>query len=356
MMFWRALSIGFFLITLGLGWFIFNSIQVTLTTFAWVLLIAGAALIIVALVSWKKHAWPVRRIAASILGGLIISMMFSGGFALLRDFGGTGFWFYTAHGTKTFNGQATANTIYLQIDNFNGPIRLSTWNSASYSINLTARAGGTSQTNADDKLASFNPTLDKTTTDNVYNLIFNYNIPITERSSYTIEVDALLPSTPMLNLNLHSSNGPITLTNIKGNTITAETSNAPLTLNNLNVSSVTAQTSNGPVDGTLQAANIIVRTTNGKIDLTIPSTMTEDIELSTSNGPIDLHVSNPTQAGYSLDTSTSNGPISLDLPNLNYTVDQKTTKQAKTIGFNNKTIQITISAATSNGSININTD
>jgi hypothetical protein len=355
MIFWRALSFGFFLITLGLGWYIFNSMQITFITFAWVLLIAGATLIITSLISWKKRSRAIRGLAASIIAGLIISMLFSGGFALIRDFAGGGFWFYTAHGTKSFNGTLTANSVSLQIDNFNGPIRLSTWDVARYSINLTIRVGGTSQTNADDKLASFNPTLDKTTTDSVTNLFFSYNIPIPERSSYTIEVDALLPASAILNLNLQSSNGAITLTNVNGTTVTAETSNGPLTLNNVYANSLTARTSNGPVDGTVQATSVVIRTSNGKIALTIPSTTNENVELSTSNGPIDLQVSNPTQAGYSLDTSTSNGNINLNLPNLNYSVDQKTAKQAKTIGFDSKAIQITIRATTSNGSIDINT-
>ena len=355
MIFWRALSFGFFLITLGLGWYIFSSIQVTFATFAWVLLISGAVLIIISLISWKKRVWAARGLAASIVAGLIISLLFSGGFTLLQNFAAGGFWFYTARGTKSFNGPTTANTVYLQIDNFNGPIRLSTWNIARYSINLTIRAGGTSQTNADDKLASFNALLNETSTATVDNLILAYNVPSAEHSIYAIEVDALLPSAAMLNLNLHSSNGAITLTNVNGTTVTAETSNGPLTLNGIYVNSLSARTSNGPVDGTVQASSLIIRTSNGRIALTIPSTTNEDIELSTTNGPIDLHVSNPTQAGYSLDTFTSNGNINLNLPNLSHSVDQNTAKQAKTIGFDSKAIQITIRATTSNGSIDINT-
>ncbi|HUW49299.1 MAG TPA: DUF4097 family beta strand repeat-containing protein [Patescibacteria group bacterium] len=352
---WRALSFGVFLITLGIGWYIFSSIQVSFETFAWILLIAGIALIMIPLVSWKRPAWPARGLVVAVVGGLLISLLFSGGFALVQNFTGGTFWFNTAQGTKSYNGTTTAINIYMQIDNFNGPIRVSTWDVSRYSIDLTIRAGGSSQVNADNKLAALNVTLNDTTSAGVENLILMYNVPSSDHSSYTIEVDALLPSNAILKLDLHSSNGGIYLTNINGTTVNAETTNGPLTFDGVHVNNLTAQTSNGRVDGTLEATNTVIRTSNGMIMLTIPSTTTGNIDLSTSNGPIELHVSNPTQAGYNLDASTSNGNINFNLPNLNYSVDQKTAKKAKTIGFNSKTIQVTIQAATSNGNIDIDT-
>ena len=352
---WRALSFGVFLITLGIGWYIFSSIQVSFETFAWILLIAGIALIMIPLVSWKRPAWPAKGLVAAIVGGLLISLFFSGGFALVQNFVGGTFWFNTAHGTKSYTGTIAANNVYLQIDNFNGPINVSTWDVSSYSINLTIRAGGTSQAEADNRLASLNVTLNDTTSAGVENLILTYNVPSSEHSSYAIEVDALLPSNALLNLDLLSSNGGIYLADINGTTVNAETSNGPLTFDGVYVNNLTAHTSNGRVEGTLEAANTVITTSNGRITLTIPNTKTGDYDLSTSNGAIDLHVSNPTQAGYNLDASTSNGNINLNLPNLNYSVDQKTAKQAKTIGFDSKTIQVTIRTATSNGSIDIAT-
>jgi len=97
---------------------------------------------------------------------------------------------------------------------------------SSYSINLTIRTGGTSQADADNRLASLNVTLNDTTSAGVENLVLNYNVPSSEHSSYAIEVDALLPSTALLNLDLHSSNGGIYLTNINGTTVIAETRTA----------------------------------------------------------------------------------------------------------------------------------
>jgi len=352
---WRALSFGIFLITLGIGLYIFSSIQVSFETFAWILLIAGIALIIIPLASWKRPAWPAKGLVAAVVGGLLVSLFFSGGFTLVQNFAGGLFWFNTAHGTKSYTGTIVANNVYLQIDNFNGPIRVSTWDVSRYSINLTIRAGGSSQADADNRLASLNVTLSDNTSAGVENLILNYNVPSSEHSSYAIEVDALLPSNALLNLNLQSSNGGIYLTSIDGTTVNVETSNGPLTFDGVYVNNLTAHTSNGRVEGTLEAANTVLTTSNGRITLTIPSTTTGNIDLSTSNGAIDLHVSNQTQAGYNLDASTSNGNINLNLPNLNYSVDQKTAKQAKTIGFNSKAIQVTIRAATSNGNIDIDT-
>lgn len=352
---WRALSFGVFLITLGIGWYIFSSIQVSFETFAWILLIAGIALVIIPLVSWKRPAWPARGLVAAVVGGLLISLFFSGGFTLVQNFAGGIFWFNTAHGTESYDGIITANNVYMQIDNLNGPIRVSTWDVSRYSINLTIRAGGLSQADAYSKLASLNVTLNDTTSAGVENLILNYNVPSSDHSSYAIEVDALLPSSALLNLDLHSSNGGIYLTNINGTTVNVETSNGPPTFDGVYVNSLTGHSSNRRVEGTLETANTVLTTSNGMITLTIPSTTTGNYDLSTSNGAIDLHVSNSPQVGYSLDASTSNSNINLNLPNLNYSVDQKTVKQARTVGFESKAIQVTIRAATSNSNIGINT-
>ncbi len=53
------------------------------------------------------------------------------------------------------------------------------------------------------------------------------------------------------------------------------------------------------------------------------------------------------------DLSTSNGVIDLGLPNLDYSRDTRTSKEAQTVGFSSKPVQVIIDASTSNASMDV---
>ena len=57
--------------------------------------------------------------------------------------------------------------------------------------------------------------------------------------------------------------------------------------------------------------------------------------------------------GYSIDLSTSNASVDLRLDDLEYTKNERTRKKAKTTGFDDKDVQISITGSTSNGSVDI---
>ena len=112
---------------------------------------------------------------------------------------------------------------------------------------------------------------------------------------------------------------------------------------------------NGRIGGDVEARDTVLSTSNGKIDLTLPCTVSGEYDLSTSNGAIELTVSSNPQVGYDLDLSTSNADIDIDLSDLDYSRDQRTSKEARTEEFSGKAVQITIKADTSNGTIDVYT-
>ena len=133
------------------------------------------------------------------------------------------------------------------------------------------------------------------------------------------------------------------------------TSNGRLVFSNVYAESITGTTSNGRIEGDVEATDTVLSTSNGKIDLTIPCSVSGEYDLSTSNGDIKLTVSSSAEVGYDLDLSTSNGDIDINLSGLNYSLDQKTHKKAQSEGFSGKTVQIIIEASTSNGNIDVYT-
>ena len=116
---------------------------------------------------------------------------------------------------------------------------------------------------------------------------------------------------------------------------------------------INGDTSNGGVRGTLEAPSTYLSTSNGGINLNLPSTASGRYDLGPSNAAIIIELSSSSTVGYDLDPSTSNGVIELGLPNLDYSRNTRTSKEAQTVGFSSKPVQVSIDASTSNAHISI---
>ncbi len=65
------------------------------------------------------------------------------------------------------------------------------------------------------------------------------------------------------------------------------------------------------------------------------------------------HIAADVDVGYDLKLSTSNGGLSVSLPDMVYSLNRDTRKEATTEGFAGKDVKITIDASTSNGGMDI---
>jgi len=260
---------------------------------------------------------------------------------------------YIAETTESFTGAMTANSVYLSVDNFNGPVSVSTWDRSEYSVELLIKAKGTTTSEAERNLEDFVVDFDESVVQGRGRLVLRYGIPDTAYNKYSVQVEAFLPADAVIDLELESSNGEMSLSDLAGGEIQLYTSNGAFSFDNVYAESIHAETSNGAISGDLEAPDAYISTSNGAIDLTLPCTTTGEYFLRTSNGQVDLRVSSSSDVGYDLDSSTSNGAINIDLPNLEYSVDRKTSKEARTLGFEGKEVQITIDARSSNGNMDI---
>jgi len=288
-------------------------------------------------------AWAL--IAIIIVAVLGVAWIFSPLFFPIGD--------YKAYDTTSYSGSVPVDDVYLEVDNFNGPIWISTWDNAAYKIDLSIEARGTSPNEAEDNLNSLKVNFEESVAKGQKRLILNYNIPFLAHSRYHIEVNVVLPTDAIMDLDLGSSNGAIYLNNVTGGTFRIETSNGQLVFDNVRAESIAGTTSNGLVEGDFEAEDVVITTSNARIDLSIPCTITGEYDLATSNGYIKLAVSSSADVGYDLDLSTSNGDVEINLSGLTYTQNQKTSKKAQTDGFSNRAVQITIEASTSNGNIDV---
>ena len=351
----HLLGLGGFLIGLGIGWYVFTTYQVSLQIVAWILIVAGSLIVATELIAWRIPHFSGRRLVPAIMGGLILSLFLTNGYGLLQNLTQTGtYWPYTANTTKSYPGSVTTNLLYLEVRNINGPVTLSTWNRPEYSINLTIKAGGFSQNDANNSLSSLNPSLSENIVNTEERLVLQYGIQISSYSRYSISVTIHIPSNATSSLKIDSSNGHISLANLEASTLMLETSNAPIIFSNVATTTIEASTSNARIEGTIQANVATFSTSNAPIALTIISQTSGEYTLQTSNAAINLKVSTSPQIGYSLNLSTSNSNININLQNLDYTLNQNNAKKAQTVGFNTLPIQTTIIGITSNAAITVN--
>ncbi len=289
----------------------------------------------------RRNLWIGLALVAIVIVAVVgAAWMFSPLFSPLGQ--------YKAYDTKSYTGMVPVDKVYLEVDNFNGPIRVSTWEPTwdwrmqvherawEYKIDLMIEARGTSQKNAEDNLKALKINFDESVVQGQKRLVLNYDVPSSLKSKISIEVEAVLPADAIIDLDLKSTNGAIVFDDVYAKRIRGTTTN-------------------GRIEGDVEARNTFLSTTNDKIDLTIPCVIGGEYELTATNGDISLTVSSSTEVGYDLDLSTSNGDIDINLSGLNYSVNQRTSKKAQSEGFSDKAVQIIIESSTSNGNIDVDT-
>jgi len=347
----KNLGFGGFLVGLGAGWLAFRELEVTGNVFAWIMIIGGSAVVASSLLNRWNRRWRLGGLVGGAVGGLVLALFITSNFVLFgvssSDYNGS----YWAEETMDFSGSLTAGSVLLDVDNFNGPIKVTTWERNEYSISVLVKAKGSTVAEAERNLDRFEPDLDESVLGGRFRLVFRHNVAPTRTSLYSVQVEAILPENAVIDLHLDSSNGGIHLGDIEGGTLELDTSNGGIVFDDVRARVIEASTSNGAVAGRVEAPDTTIRTSNGAINLDLPCTETGRYVLRTNNGFVGLEVSHSSDVGYDLDLSTSNAGIDLDLPDLDYSEDQKTSKEARTRDFGSKALKITINASTSNGAM-----
>jgi hypothetical protein len=352
-----GMGFGGFLLGLGGGWYFFRYINASLDIISYILILMGAGIIINALLSKRGRRNPLQGLFGGMIGGLFLALFITQGFAVFESIG-EGFGNigsnYRVQETESLTGAVDQKKLYLEIDNHNGGITLETWNQPGYQIDITMRAKGATDRQAQENLEKVQVLFSDNNVAGTQRLSLEFSEPDNNWSNYAITVSAKVPEGLVLDLDVATSNGEIVLTDVSGNEILLHTSNGRIALDKVYADIISGSTSNGRISGEVEATITDLSTSNGSIDLTIPATRSSNYALDTSNGSIDLTLPKSTNIGYDINLSTSVGSVSVDLPNLVYSVNESRRKVASTEGYLGKEIQVKIAAETSIGSIDIN--
>ncbi|NQT07483.1 DUF4097 family beta strand repeat protein [Candidatus Bathyarchaeota archaeon] len=278
---------------------------------------------------------------------------------------------YQVEEERTLTGSVETDKLLLEVESRNGKINVGTWDKPEYKIDLLIKAWGYTEEEADENLKALIVDFSETEVEGLKKISLGFDHPA-HRVSYSVRVDATLPKGVETDLNLKTSNGSINLAELDGSkldlhtsngkilmeNITAErldgkTSNGAVVLDGVDAQILNIRTSNGKIKGELKSRDAYLKTSNGKIQLSLPCNEGGNFELRTSHGTIDLGVSDNPDNGYDLDLTTSMGRISVDLPELEYLRSRKHHVAVKSRGFEEKGRKIGVVAKTSMGRISV---
>jgi DUF4097 and DUF4098 domain-containing protein YvlB len=273
---------------------------------------------------------------------------------------------------KSFTGVLEDEKAVFSVENINGPVRISTWDKHEYSVDLFIEAGGSSLRDAERNLEDLYVNVVETATEDQKRLELVVEKKTDAWRYYSVSIDVKLPNAASMDLyvasknggiqinklsgskaNLFTNNGYLTLEEVQYNEITGKTSNGHLTVRNVKADEVNMQTSNGRIEGSLEGANVALKTSNGKIYLNLPCTIDGSYKLNTSNGGIEVKVPRLGEIGFDLDLHTNLSSVYIDLPGMEYYRDRKNSKVARTLDLDSKDVKVKIVAGTSLGRIEV---
>lgn len=290
----------------------------------------------------------------------------------LRHYRGFGSRRYVAEDRKSYSGPVAVDRVFFEVENVNGPIRVSTWEKDEYSVELLVEAGGYTEEDAEQNLGEIRIDLGDEVVEGQQRLSLKIDPPYDDWRWYSVDVEVTLPEGAEADLDVGSKNGGIAISNLKGGELRARTKNGRMELENVSANildcktsngrmvfddvksdSMIGRTSNGHIKGVVESEDADLSTSNGRIDIELPCTSSGDYRLRTSNGRIELYVSRSPNVGYHMDLHTSMNRVDIDLPELEYIRHRRTRKVVRTTGFEEKEVKISVEADTSMGKIKV---
>ncbi len=339
--------IGVFVLALQyIDWGVFAPIER-----ADLVLTAGIVLLICfALALWSRSALfdELIHVVALVVGAAVLGLLVSGS--------GAATWVNVigperAEKTFSFDGafEPSAATLSVTLDLQNGSATVQTWENESFQITITARARAWSSEEAQRLIRSVTLPPELSPTEIRFRAPRASFGPL---SSLETDVQLLLPRGRVYELKLSTLNGTINVQEINAAQANLNVTNGRITLNTLTTQHAQLQTANGSITGKLSASQATITTANGSIDLVLGS-VTGRYELSTFNGSIELDVPDDSQIGYAISAQSVTSRVRVQIPNFIFRQGERRHIEGETNNFQIAQTKITITATTTNGSIEI---
>jgi len=351
----RGLGFGGFLVGLGVGWLLFTYLDISSQMVAWLLIIAGGAIVASALLSYLSPGFSFGGLISPIAAGLVIALVATSGFGALWPGSWMGGYKYSVDESRNLHGGAWATSLLFNVENVNGNVGVSTWDKAEYNIDLSVKAYGNTESEASENLKKVEASIDERTLQGRLELILTISVPRLTWNRVNVNIVVTLPADATISLDVETTNGGVSVKDLTGGTLVLKTTNGAIVFDGVDATTIQASTTNGAIEGSVQATDLTAGTTNGRISVSLPCTRSGSYGLRTTNGNVDVTVEKTVEVGFDLDMSTSVGSVNLSISGLTYETNTTRHKIARTEGYDNKPVRISIEASTTNGSGSIHT-
>lgn len=321
------------------------------------IIVGGVGLLVcfgIAFVSRGFVLDEIVHIVALVIGAGLISLVVHraewGDFAFF-DWGGP----FSQSRSDTYPGSFSidAATPKIEIKLMNGRVRIETANRSDYELRVSTRVRGWDDSHLKEMLDQYY--LKPTLRDDGFSLTQATQTEVRRRGySISNEVEITLPQSASYKIAIDSTNGRLTLENVRATELVLRTTNGSIRTENVSAESVEMSSNNGSLRGDLHVGSIAAKTTNGSIDLKLIPMADGSYVVTTTNGSIDLELEDK-DAGYSVDADATNGRVRVELPGFNF--QERSSKDRHILGrtdnFLTAEFQVDIRATTTNGSVKI---
>ncbi len=352
-----GLGFGGFLLGLGIGWYMFQYIDLGFEAFSYLLILMGLGMILSGLLTRGGKQHPISGIYGGVIGGLFLAAFLSQGFNFVFDitdqFTDLTDDPYRVTEDFTLNTDVTSDTMYLDIDAVNGGINVYSWTGDTVKWEIEVKAKGDTNSEAEELLDAFEYDLSDALVSGVQEITLSFPLTGSEWSTYSMIIDVYVPEDLESSYNLGTTNGGIGLHSLVCNTVNIDTTNGGIIFNSVEATSIDAETTNGVIQGSINTPISTMSTTNGAIDISLSQTSGVH-EFTTTNGIIEINTPTGSDTGYKVNFDTNIGALEINLPEMDYDVDTTRTKIGETVNYATKQIQIDITAETSIGGIEVN--
>ena len=352
-----GLGFGGFLLGLGVGWYMFQYIDLGFEAFSYLLILMGLWMILSGLLTRGGRRHPVSGVYGGVIGGLFLAAFLTQGFSFVFDVTDQFDDFvdnqYRATEDFTITTDVTGDSLELNIESVNGGVDVYSWSGDTIKWEIEIKAKGTTTAEAEDRLTEFEYDLTSDLLSGVQDVSLSFPLSNTQWSNYAVIIDVYIPSSLESKYNIATTNGEIGLHDLICNTVNLDTTNGAVTLSNIEATSIDAETTNGVIQGTITTPISTLKTTNGAIDISLSQTSGVH-DFRTTNGVIDINTPTGSDIGYKVNFDTSIGALDINLPDMDYSVDTTRTKIGESNNYSAKTVQIEIKAETSIGGIEVN--
>jgi DUF4097 and DUF4098 domain-containing protein YvlB len=274
------------------------------------------------------------------------------------------------------NAFSGADRVAVSLAAFNGGIKVDGTTDSGYKGTVKLEGSGDSEQAAREALAS----MELRTPDVLQGTSLTFGLHVltlTDDLPYDsgrgASIDLKTPRGPIYNLAADTSNGPITLQGLRGESLVADTSNGPIDVSDVQAAELDLDTSNGPItakgfaatEGTFDTSNgpidaegtaddLTLDTSNGPIDATLRPAASGHYTLDSSNGQILLKLKGGADTGFDATASTSNGRATVSLTGgEDVGIQEDTDAHARSAGYSGKAIQTRVQADSSNADVRV---